>query len=161
MIADARGLDRDFALDFDVCIVGAGAAGLTLARELEGSRLSVGLIESGGFELEPETQALYRGTCAGEVPVLDSDYLHQSRLRLFGGTTNHWGGVCRPLEPSDFAARDWVPDSGWPITRADLDPFYRRASRVLGIGTFDAENPDAGVTSLPASLDDEVFTGAV
>jgi choline dehydrogenase-like flavoprotein len=58
----------------------------------------------------------------------------RSRLRLLGGTTNHWDGRCTPLDPIDFEQRSWVPHSGWPITRAELDPWYARAQGVCDLG---------------------------
>ena len=63
-------------------------------------------------------------------------YLKSSRLRFFGGTTNHWGGYCRPLDPLDFEVRPWVAESGWPFGREELDPYYRRAEEVLQIRAF-------------------------
>ncbi len=161
MIADAREFDPGFTLEADLCIVGTGAAGLTLATSLMSSRLSICLLESGGFELEPDTQDLYAGEYAGGVPSLDHDYVRNSRLRMFGGTTNIWAGYCRTLEPIDFEQREWVPHSGWPFSKADLDPWYRRAAEFMGLRPFDSDNPDEGDDTLPAVLDDEVFQGKV
>src|SRR5262249_44740880 len=42
-----------------------------------------------------------------------------------------------PLDPLDFEARDWVPHSGWPITRAALEPYYRRAEDVMQLPHVD------------------------
>ena len=116
----------------DVCIIGAGAAGLTLARRLTKRGRSVTLLESGGLDFEADTQALYRGTNVG-MPYYDLD---QSRLRFFGGTVAIWGGRCALLDPIDFKKREWVPHSGWPITRDDLMPFYRQAHEQLELGEF-------------------------
>ena len=58
----------------------------------------------------------------------------RSRLRMFGGTTNHWDGRCSPLDAIDFETRAWVPHSGWPITRAQLDPYYARARVLCELG---------------------------
>ena len=63
-------------------------------------------------------------------------------LRYLGGSTNHWGGWCRPLAPIDFEARDWIPHSGWPITRADLDPWYKKAQPIIETGPFKYESAD-------------------
>ena len=84
-----------------------GAAGLTLARRLTERGRSVTLLESGGLDYEPETQALYRGKNVG-MPYYDLD---QSRLRFFGGTVAIWGGRCALLDPIDFEKREWVPHS--------------------------------------------------
>lgn len=133
MLRSARTVADGSVLHADLCIVGAGAAGLTLARSLAGSRTQVILLESGGLESDPRTQALYTGRVdgAGQAP------LHSSRLRFFGGTTNHWEGLCGPLDAIDFAARSWVPESGWPIDREALDPFYRRAHELCELGPYD------------------------
>lgn len=142
MIEEADAVERDSRIHCDVCIVGAGAAGITLAAELaKQPGLDVVLLESGGKVQEPETQALYRGELRG-APQYPLD---ASRLRFLGGTTNHWGGMCRPLDPLDFEERSWVPHSGWPISRADLDPYYARAHEVCDLGPYDYG--DAGDSS--------------
>lgn len=133
MFVDARTLRDGMRLDADVCVIGAGAAGITIARELAGSTLRVCVLESGDFAPEAATQALYAGQNAG-VPYYELDAL---RLRYFGGTTNHWAGVSRPLEPMDFEPRSWVPRSGWPFTLAHLEPFYRRAHEICELGAYD------------------------
>jgi choline dehydrogenase-like flavoprotein len=118
------------SLDFDLCIIGAGAAGISLAREFVGSRHKVLLLESGGRESEPQTQALYES----EVVGLEHFGIHNARVRAFGGTTNLWGGQSLRLGFADFQQRLWVPHSGWPITEGVLDPYYERAEAVLQIG---------------------------
>jgi len=138
MFVDGRSIEDGSALTTDVAIIGAGAAGITLARALSGTQLDVTLIESGGLDFDPETQALYEGETTGLSYPLDS-----SRLRYFGGSTNHWGGWCRPFDAIDFEQRDWVPNSGWPMTRTDLDPFYLRAIEVCQIRSFAFDDTDA------------------
>lgn len=119
-------------IDADVCIIGAGAAGITAARELINSGLEVCLLESGGFEYEQSIQDLYKGVSVGKEYPVDS-----TRLRMFGGTTNHWSGTCRPLDALDFEERAWVPHSGWPINKTHLDPYYARAQEVCQLGPYD------------------------
>ena len=126
MFLDAQEVTAD--LRADVCIVGAGAAGIPLALQL-GKKHRVVLLESGGFEYEPETQDLYAGRQTG----IRTDELVQARLRYLGGTTGHWGGWVRPMDKLDFEARDWVPHSGWPIARSDLNPYYDRAHHVCRV----------------------------
>ena len=121
MFADARGVEAGTELEADLCIVGAGAAGITLAREFIGGSARVVLLESGGFDYEADTQALYEGRQKGGIEYFP---LETARLRQFGGTTNHWGGLCRPFEEADFQPRGWIPHSGWPINKTELDPFY-------------------------------------
>ena len=125
MWLDARQLPQGQVLDCDVCIVGAGAAGITIARELAGSGLSVLLAEAGGADYDDASQAFYKGRSIGLG--LDPE---TTRLRQLGGSTNHWGGRSHPFEADDFAERPWVPHSGWPFARGALEPFYGPARAI-------------------------------
>ncbi len=132
MLIDARTLESGPDLTCDICIMGGGPAGLTLARELVGAPVKVCVLESGGLYFEEETQALARGDVVGHrYPSPDI-----SRLRILGGASNHWEGNCSPLGVEDFRRRDWVPYSGWPFTRADLDPYYARAQVYCQLGPY-------------------------
>ncbi len=133
MLLQARDLPAGSTLEADLCIVGAGAAGITLARAFAGKGLQVALLESGGREFDDQIQALYQGTSVG-LPYFPLD---DCRMRYFGGTTNHWSGRCRPLDPIDFTARPWVPLSGWPFARGTLDPYYQAAHAVCQLGPYD------------------------
>lgn len=129
MLIDARTLPAESDIETDLCIVGSGVAGLTLAQALAGTGLRIVVLEGGGLDYDPESQALYEGRMLGN-PAAGLDW---SRLRYFGGTSNHWGGYCRPLDPLDFTVRTWVPESGWPIDAASLAPYYARAVDILDI----------------------------
>jgi choline dehydrogenase-like flavoprotein len=141
MIIDVRSLPPDEVLKTQVCIVGAGPAGLAMAREFAHQNFQVYLLESGGIEYDVETQSLSEGVVIGDpYPVVS-----ETRQRQLGGTSHMWEGQsgyqqygwrCLPLDPIDFEQRDWVPYSGWPFTRADLDPFYERAQTVCQIGPY-------------------------
>ena len=135
MLLDLNKDETPDKISCDVCIAGAGAAGITIARELAGENLDVVLLESGGFERNSKTEALNHGRASGNL--MDENYSTLSRLRYFGGTTNHWNGWCRPLDKIDFQKRDWVPDSGWPISKELLEPYYRLAESVVEINSFD------------------------
>jgi choline dehydrogenase-like flavoprotein len=124
---DSRTLASNATVETEVCIVGAGAAGITLALELAQQPFRVVLLESGGLEPDADTQALYQGTNVGQ-PYAPLQF---ARLRYFGGTTNHWSGWCRPFAPIDFEARDGIPHTGWPMRYAEVQPFYRRAFALL------------------------------
>ena len=139
MLLDAKQEDGR-VLETDLCIIGAGAAGITIAKELADSGLRIVLLESGGRQIDPETQELYEGEMAG--PVDWPHYLATSRVRAFGGTTAVWGGTCRPLDPIDFEPREWLPHSGWPFSRAELTPYFLRAAEILEIRPFDRETVD-------------------
>lgn len=156
MFIDGRNVPDGTIVETEIAIIGAGAAGISIARALRNMDARVVLIESGGFDFDPDTQELYSGESVGVPYTLDT-----SRLRYFGGSTNHWGGWCRPFEPIDFEQRDWVPHSGWPITRADLDPYYVRANEVCQIGPFIYDDPAAfseGGKYKPLDLGKEVMT---
>jgi len=136
MLYDLHDLTDASVLESDVCIVGAGAAGISLARELSRLGHRVCLLESGGLDFDNQTQALFEGKNIG----FDYYELAHSRLRFFGGTTNIWGGRCALLDNIDFEARDWVPFSGWPFARSELEPWYRAAHQQLELGEFNYEH---------------------
>jgi choline dehydrogenase-like flavoprotein len=136
MFLDARTIPDGASLACDLCILGAGAAGITIARELAGGPHQVLLLESGGLEQDEATNALLNGRVEpGHLPG-DSIYLSTTRQRFFGGTTNHWVGVCGPFAPIDFEERPWMPESGWPFGLAELAPWYGRATSIVQIHDF-------------------------
>jgi choline dehydrogenase-like flavoprotein len=142
VITDANSVPSGTVLETEVRIVGAGAAGVTLAREFINSPFRVMLLESGGMEYEQETQDLYDSENVGRA--LDS--LTTGRFRLFGGTTNFWGGWCLPYDAIDFEARDGQPYSGWPFPKSHLDPWYQRAQEVCQLGPYDYRLSSWGIT---------------
>ncbi|MFY0612036.1 MAG: GMC family oxidoreductase [Hyphomicrobiaceae bacterium] len=140
MLIDARSLPDDL-IEADVCVVGAGPAGISLARELAGKDVRVALLESGGVEFDAATQALADGDTFGD-PLI-SPYI--ANHRQFGGNANVWiikmangkfGIRYVPFDEIDFEKRDWVPHSGWPFDRAHLIPYYERAQDVCGCGPY-------------------------
>jgi len=122
----------------DVCIVGAGPAGITLAGELDKRGVHVCLLEAGGREVEKRLQRQSRGESDG-YPI---HRLHESRVRAFGGTLKHphfrhgvW--AARPLDLIDFEARDGRPEFGWPFKREHLASYYTRAAALCDILPFE------------------------
>ncbi len=138
MLIDGEQLARDGGardgLEADICVVGAGAAGITLAHRLRGAGRSVLLLEAGGLEFRPADAARYRGAVSGNLA--DPAYLHRTRLGFFGGTTNHWSGHCRPLDPFDLQARPWLDAPAWPLAWAELAPWYRDAADYCQVDRF-------------------------
>lgn len=112
---------------FGYCIIGAGPAGIVLAEELGARGHSVLLLEAGPMQYSVESQALYEGDVFGKLTFP----LSISRLRYFGGTSNHWGGWSRRLDAHDFETKIEGVDSAWPIKRSDLDPYADRAAAIL------------------------------
>jgi choline dehydrogenase-like flavoprotein len=111
-----------------VCIIGAGAAGITIARNLKNSE-RVTLVDSGNFGLDNRTQSLYEGK---NLALKYFDLL-KCRLRYFGGTTNHWGGYCRTNDPIDYEGRPDLNLPEWPVKSDELEPYIERAKKELGL----------------------------
>ena len=132
MHTDARKLENNTKIEGDICIVGAGAAGISMALDWNKNGKNVILLEGGGFEYDNKIQDLYSGNSTGQRYYP----LRSCRLHLFGGTTGHWGGMCAPFDPIDFKKRSWVSDSGWPITLQDLVPFYKKAQSLFELDTY-------------------------
>jgi choline dehydrogenase-like flavoprotein len=150
---DARRLNAA-AITADICIVGAGAAGIALAREFAGQSCRVALIESGDLDFHHRPQCLYLGDNIG----LPSYSTARSRFRMFGGSTTRWGGQCRPLDSIDFEARTGIAHSGWPFSRDELEPYYRRAHRVCNLGPYDYSfPPSASAGGGALTIDDAVL----
>jgi choline dehydrogenase-like flavoprotein len=133
VITDLRTLPVHSILETDLCVIGAGAAGIAIARDLSGSGLRVLLAESGGFNLDPAVQSLYKGQSTGEAYAADLD---ACRSRYFGGSTNCWGGMCLPLSEWDLTKRRWVSYSGWPIRYQELEPYLFKAHALYDDGPY-------------------------
>ncbi len=161
----------DAILRTDICIIGAGPAGIAIASELMGEINDVIVVESGTFPTDTagthdETSAAFgHGADAwnfddfqklnldDRMPTGDVSYPSavQTRIRRFGGTSNSWGIRYTPTETGvryttldaiDFEKRDWVPYSGWPFSKPHLDPYYARAHAFAGTGPYDYD-PDS------------------
>ena len=159
MIRTLDELTPGASIDATVCIVGAGAAGITLACELDGCGSSVLLLEAGGLHQDLEFSAeLYRGTASPPHPN-PSEY----RRVVFGGTTTIWGGRCAPFDPIDFEAREYIDGSGWPIPYAEIARFYPRALEYCDAGrcdfTVDGSLPETGrrTATLPGLTENSVL----
>jgi choline dehydrogenase-like flavoprotein len=140
MLSDLRTVEpRD--LEADVCVVGCGPAGITVATELAARGVGVVVLESGDVGRERAADALGAGESVG-YPYVP---LARTRARGVGGTSLHWemeteggdeGWIARPLDPLDFEARPGVPASGWPFGSGDLARYYERAQQIAGLGPF-------------------------
>lgn len=139
MIRNGKDIANGAVVKTQVCVIGSGQAGVTTAWCLQKAGIQVVLLEGSRAaptlqDSWPDKQLLYAGEVAGVFASNEPDFLtspfypNQSpseRERYFGGTSTHWGGQSRPLDAVDFEARAGFP--GWPITRADLDPYYAQA----------------------------------
>ena len=128
MIKDLEDVDGNIDVATDICIIGGGVAGQTLAESLL-PHFKVTILESGDLDFRQDVQSMASGHNIGE------EYypLEGARLRQFGGTAAIWGGRCAELDPIDFEKRDFIPHSGWPINKSDLDTYYTRAFQMLGL----------------------------
>ena len=113
---------------FDVCIIGAGIAGITLAMYLKKS-INILLIEGGGIDYSQESQDIYKGKNIGH----EYFNLDEPRARWLGGSSNVWGGWSASLGTSDFEKRDFIKYSGWPINKTDLDPYEKEARSIVDL----------------------------
>jgi choline dehydrogenase-like flavoprotein/nucleoside-diphosphate-sugar epimerase len=114
----------------DLCIIGSGPAGSTIARELSGTRLRVTMLESGGFVRNPETDVLNEVENVGSPRHVDQWTV---RNRIVGGSSHTWGGRCSAFDAIDFEERPWVPESGWPFEIRELAPYLDRTAPYLGL----------------------------
>jgi choline dehydrogenase-like flavoprotein len=130
-LSDLNQLDDGTVLEADLCIVGSGPAGMSVAAEFAYQKVDVILLESGGIDDESSTDALYEIESVGARRILDQQNL---RRRILGGSSHVWTGRCAPFDPIDFAKRPWIANSGWPISRDDIQPYFERSGAYLGLG---------------------------
>lgn len=118
----------------DVCIIGGGAAGISMALQFEQMGISTTLLEGGGLTYpSPGSHDLY------DAQVGEKSYpIAASRLRFFGGSTNHWGGWSRQLDDFDFIDKPYFDVPGWPIEKKNLLPHYQKAADICQIPDFNA-----------------------
>ena len=144
MIIDGDTISTGTELSTQVCIIGSGPAGITAAWQLQKAGIKVIMIEgsrkySTYIDSWPDKVELYKGVADGLFTHNEPDFLilpydnpnyqpASERERFYGGTSNHWGGQSRPEDPIDLEGRPGFP--AWPISRADLDPYYAQASKL-------------------------------
>lgn len=123
MILDLAETDAPELPEYDLCVVGTGPAGATVATELAASGLRVCVLESGRKRPTPRGDALREVQSEG---LLVKDW---SRERVLGGASTTWAGLSSPLDPIDWAPRPWVGSPGWPLAREEILALYEEASR--------------------------------
>jgi len=129
MFKDLANISSTESLTYDVCIVGTGLAGISVAKQLLGTNHRIVMLESGGELPEHKYQELNQGENSG--PSFLS--LDASRLRCFGGASKLWAGFCSPYKNDEFDEKPFIPLSGWPISFKDLKKYYQQAAKMLGI----------------------------
>jgi choline dehydrogenase-like flavoprotein len=134
MIQNADQIVRDAIVHANICIVGGGPAGITLALELARTGKSILLLESGDYAPSADAQALNAGELVDAALHSPPD---KYRQRVLGGGTSIWGGRCVPFDPIDFEARPWIDHSGWPIGYADVEHHYAAANALCEAGEYE------------------------
>jgi choline dehydrogenase-like flavoprotein len=129
----------------DICIIGGGPVGLSLALALRDSGLRCVVLEAGGTSYDRAVQSLSEAVLADPA---HHDSMLIATARRLGGTSNLWGGTCVPYDPIDFAERQYV-DAAWPIKLEDIEPFYDEACRLVGAGPAHFHAPSVGFPSTP------------
>jgi len=144
MFKDLQQFNSNQVLTADVCIVGSGPAGMSVAKKLLGTKNKVLFLESGGEEPSVEYNKLNKGKNSGSRFLS----LDASRMRCFGGASRIWAGVCSPFDEEDFNSKSFVALSGWPIARKVLHDYYHEAAEMLGISYEAFDNSDSFTNSL-------------
>ena len=130
-------------LEADLCVVGAGPAGLALAGAFAGGSTDVLVLESGGLGSEPAPQQLNEARTVGDRYA----GLRVTRHRQVGGTANLWntpvageaGAKYVSLDPVDVDGLSELSWSGWPLPWPELDRWYAEARRLCGLHALDGD----------------------
>jgi len=113
---------------YDICIVGTGPVGMSLALEFERLGHTVLVLESGTLDQSPGTHA--------EIADLDRHApMEIAAVRALGGTSWTWGGRCVAYDEVDWLDRDFVRDAHWPVTADEIHPWYKSAAGYLLCGS--------------------------
>ncbi|WP_143301617.1 FAD-dependent oxidoreductase, partial [Candidatus Entotheonella palauensis] len=149
MIIDLGKATTDPLPVYDLCIVGSGPAGLTVANELATSGLRICVLESGQLKFTKHGDILRQVKSEG---IRIKDY---SRERVLGGASTTWAGLASPLDPVDFQPRPFLNHSGWPISRDELLPYYEKATQDYGFASLKLFSPE-GFSEVKAGNDREL-----
>lgn len=118
----------------------------------------------------PDTADIRTG--GGYLVQNGPDKYASSYSRLQGGSTLHWLGVCLRMLPEDFELRSrYGVGRDWPLSYADLEPYYRSAEWEIGVAADVADQAHHGVEfsdgydypmhRIPPSYSDQVLADAV
>lgn len=155
-------------LHADVVVVGSGVSGGLVGALAARAGKSVIILEAGPRVKRHDIVETYRnapvklslanmklqgaGSPYPSMPYAPStygDYLEQlgpvpfktSYLRVVGGTTWHFGSALWRLIPNDFRLQTlYGRGRDWPISYADLEPYYCRAEEELGVSGVDGQD---------------------
>jgi len=136
MLIDLNKMEQQPEGRYDVCVVGAGAAGITIALKLAEKGKRVALCEAGELDYSVESQEVYAGRVIGD-PYFELD---SARLRFFGGSTNHWGGWSKSFEPGDFERGYMGEEYQWPIGFDDVNAYLHEACKIVEVDSTFSED---------------------
>jgi len=141
----------DFNDDSVVVVIGSGAGGGTLANELAQKGVKVVGLEAGARQ-SPATFIQDEWKSFGQIAWLDNrttsgDWrvaknfpnLPSWICKTVGGTTTHWAGASLRFQEHEFKARTTYGNlaganlQDWPITLAELEPYYAKAEDKMGV----------------------------
>jgi len=121
---------------YDIVIIGGGIAGLALSRFLNLENRKILIVEAGNFKFDREINNKSFATSKelGNWPSKNYSSFY-SRVRMFGGNANVWGGWCTELDEYDYKNNEI-----WNSLKDDLKEHYLQAYKLLNINTKSTEN---------------------
>ncbi|MEM8677344.1 MAG: FAD-dependent oxidoreductase [Cyanobacteria bacterium P01_G01_bin.67] len=162
MLINAETIEDESLITSDIAVVGAGPAGIVLALELAKTGFNIALLESGRLDFDQASQDL------GDASYVNRQFhapMAECTRRQIGGTSTIWGGRCVPYDPVDFAQRNYIPDSDWPVTYEELEVYFQRASDYFlsGQAEFDLHNLShiEQKSIVPGLPDEDVLTSTL
>lgn len=162
MLIDAETIQNGATITSDIAVVGAGPAGIVLALELARAGYDVALLESGRLNFDEAIQNL------GDADRFNPEFhapMSECTRRQIGGTSTIWGGRCVPYDPIDFARREHIPASNWPVTYEELEAYFQPACDyfLCGKSEFDLNNIAhiEQKSIVPGLPDEEVLTSTL
>ena len=132
-VIDGRKLTGAAELRADLVVIGTGPAGASVVRELADAGLDILMVDAGGFTVDGDMQDSLRGDDFSER----TEPLAKVRQKRVGGASMQWGGRTAPFNAIDFEARPGLGLKAWPVSREDMEPYYRRAGQRLDVGRFE------------------------
>jgi choline dehydrogenase-like flavoprotein len=129
MQIDLEDVPAGTKFESEICVIGAGVAGLLLSTRLAGYGFKVNLLEAGGRELEDRSQDLYKSEMRGRFHMGTTE----GRFRTFGGASTRWGGQLLAYPDEVFTTRERMGNVGWPITQDEIRAYYPDIFKIMGV----------------------------